>query len=156
MLCDIAPLGIAAAKRAGIPSVLVENFTWDWIYRGYLGQCSALSGQIDYLRDLFSQADYHIQSEPICSPQPCDLVVRPVARSLNAPERIRQRFFCTPEQKLVLVTMGGLQGKQRQPIALPPLVRRPDAVFVLTGLSREDEFTGNLRFLGLDAPWYFP
>lgn len=29
VLCDIAPLGIAAALKAGIPSVLVENFTWD-------------------------------------------------------------------------------------------------------------------------------
>ena len=31
-LCDISPLGIAVARAAGIPSVLIENFTWDWIY----------------------------------------------------------------------------------------------------------------------------
>ena len=38
VVCDISPIGIAAAKRAGLPVVLVENFTWDWIYEGYLDQ----------------------------------------------------------------------------------------------------------------------
>ena len=32
VVCDISPLGIAVAKKAGVPSILVENFTWDWIY----------------------------------------------------------------------------------------------------------------------------
>ena len=36
ILCDIAPLGIVAAQGLGIPSVLIENFTWDWIYSGYV------------------------------------------------------------------------------------------------------------------------
>ena len=156
VLCDIAPLGIAAAKRAGIPSVLVENFTWDWIYLGYLAQCPALSGQIDYLRDLFARADYHIQTEPVCNPRPCDLVVKPVARGLHAPGHIRQRFYCNPEQRLVLLTMGGIQGRQRPSIDLLSLSRKRETIFVLTGLSRENEFSGNLRFLAQDGPCYFP
>ncbi len=32
---DIPPLAFAAAARAGIPSVAIGNFTWDWIYDGY-------------------------------------------------------------------------------------------------------------------------
>jgi L-arabinokinase len=32
---DIPPLAFAAAARAGIPSVAVGNFTWDWIYGAY-------------------------------------------------------------------------------------------------------------------------
>ncbi|TNF77411.1 MAG: hypothetical protein EP299_04745 [Acidobacteria bacterium] len=35
LVTDISPLGPAVAARAGIPGVLVESFTWDWIYRGY-------------------------------------------------------------------------------------------------------------------------
>jgi hypothetical protein len=35
ILCDIAALGIAVAEVAKVPSVLIENFTWDWIYEGY-------------------------------------------------------------------------------------------------------------------------
>jgi UDP:flavonoid glycosyltransferase YjiC (YdhE family) len=32
---DIPPLAAAAAHLAGIPSVMIGNFTWDWIYEGY-------------------------------------------------------------------------------------------------------------------------
>ena len=32
---DIPPLAFAAAARAGVPSVAVGNFTWDWIYGIY-------------------------------------------------------------------------------------------------------------------------
>jgi len=35
ILCDIAPLGIAVAREAGLPSVLVENFLWDNLYEAY-------------------------------------------------------------------------------------------------------------------------
>ncbi|NOQ45685.1 MAG: hypothetical protein GQ559_03285, partial [Desulfobulbaceae bacterium] len=59
VLCDIAPLGIAAADRAGIPSVLVENFTWDWIYQGYVQDWPGLQVHIDYLQQLYSKSDYH-------------------------------------------------------------------------------------------------
>jgi L-arabinokinase len=32
---DIPPLAFAAAAQAGLPSVAIGNFTWDWIYEGY-------------------------------------------------------------------------------------------------------------------------
>jgi UDP:flavonoid glycosyltransferase YjiC (YdhE family) len=32
---DIPPLAIAAAHLAGVPSIAIGNFTWDWIYEGY-------------------------------------------------------------------------------------------------------------------------
>lgn len=32
---DIPPLAFAAADRAGVKSVALGNFTWDWIYRSY-------------------------------------------------------------------------------------------------------------------------
>ena len=32
---DIPALAVAAAHAAGIPSVLIGNFTWDWIYEHY-------------------------------------------------------------------------------------------------------------------------
>jgi hypothetical protein len=32
---DIPPLAFAAAAHAGVPSVAVGNFTWDWIYDSY-------------------------------------------------------------------------------------------------------------------------
>jgi hypothetical protein len=35
VVVDAPPLGCAAAARAGVPSVVVSNFTWDWIYAEY-------------------------------------------------------------------------------------------------------------------------
>ena len=35
VIADAPPLGCAAAARAGVPSFVVSNFTWDWIYEGY-------------------------------------------------------------------------------------------------------------------------
>jgi hypothetical protein len=33
VLGDVPPLAFAAAARAGVPSVALANFSWDWIYR---------------------------------------------------------------------------------------------------------------------------
>ena len=32
---DIPPLAFLAAAAAGLPSIAIGNFTWDWIYEGY-------------------------------------------------------------------------------------------------------------------------
>ena len=48
VVCDIAPIGIAAAKSAGIQSVLIENFRWDWIYDGYIDSHPRFSKAISY------------------------------------------------------------------------------------------------------------
>jgi L-arabinokinase len=42
VIADAPPLGCAAAAAAGVPSVVISNFTWDWIYEAY-GQRLAAS-----------------------------------------------------------------------------------------------------------------
>jgi L-arabinokinase len=37
VVSDMPPLGIAAARRAGVLAVALGNFTWDWIYSAYAG-----------------------------------------------------------------------------------------------------------------------
>ncbi len=54
IVADIPPLGIAAADAAGIPSVAVANFTWDWIYDGYVDDgAREIAGQ---MRRLYATA----------------------------------------------------------------------------------------------------
>ena len=36
ILCDISPLGIEIGSRLNIPTLLLENFTWDWIYESFI------------------------------------------------------------------------------------------------------------------------
>jgi L-arabinokinase len=35
VVSDAPPLACAAAQAAGVPSAVLSNFTWDWIYEGY-------------------------------------------------------------------------------------------------------------------------
>jgi L-arabinokinase len=37
VVADAPPLGIAAGAAAGLPTVVLGNFTWDWIYSAYPG-----------------------------------------------------------------------------------------------------------------------
>lgn len=109
VLCDIAPLGIVAARAAGVPSVLVENFTWDWIYTGYVQTEPRLAQHIAYLRDIFMAADYHIQTAPVCHPCPADLTSLPVSRKpQSTPSQTRDRLGLPTSARVVLLTMGGV------------------------------------------------
>ncbi len=83
IICEIAPMGILVAKEAGIPSILVENFTWDWLYQQYTATDSRINRYIDYLQPIFNAASYHIQTEPVCSRKPVDLSTAPVSRKIK-------------------------------------------------------------------------
>ncbi len=109
VVCDISPLGIAVAQKTGIPSILIENFTWDWIYEPYLGKYPAFESIISQLRDLFSSADVHLQTEPICAPKKDRLQLKPIGRSPKSPSDIvRSKLGVSPSTPLVLITMGGI------------------------------------------------
>ncbi len=155
VLCDISPAGILAASNAGIPSVLVENFTWDWIYSGYFGQEPGLIAAAQRLQSIFAKADYHIQAEPICKPRRCDLASRPVARRpRNSRESTRKRLGVPADAKLVLITAGGIE--QRYP-ALDALASAPANVqFVIPGGSDDVLRAGNVTLLPHHSEFFHP
>ncbi len=131
-LCDISPLGIAAAKSCAIPSVLVENFTWDRIYSAYLPQEPRFAGAADYLEEIFQKADLHIQTEPCCrgSFAP-EKPVRPIARKKRTEKSaIRKSLGAARDQKILLITMGGIEA--RLPF-LEKLKTRKDLFFIIPG-----------------------
>lgn len=144
ILCDIAPLGIAVGRRAGIPTVLVENFTWDWIYEPYCDNYQSLLRHVRYLAELFAQADYRIQTEPLCREAGRDLLCGPIFRRIRTkPEEIRAQLQ-VGDQKLILITLGGV----RQ--ALPELSRlekQKDCFFVIAGQPRTEQVAANCLLL---------
>lgn len=154
VLCDISPLGIAAANLANIPSILVENFTWDWIYEGYLDLESRLKDFIPPLREAFEMASIHIQTEPVCEYKPVHLVTLPVSRLPRTPrDEMRRSLNVSPNQPLVLITMGGIPHLLRQ---LQPLHTFTEVVFVIPGASDRYERRGNLILLPHHHPYYHP
>jgi len=107
--CDIAPLGIAVAQQANIPSVLIENFTWDWIYEPFASGHPAFVPHISYLRDLFQSATYHIQTRPVCHPAPDAVTVNPVSRdNRQSRSEVRRELGLADASKAVMITMGGV------------------------------------------------
>lgn len=46
VIADAPPLACAAAAAARVPSVVLSNFTWDWIYSGYAEQFAAIAPEV--------------------------------------------------------------------------------------------------------------
>lgn len=107
-ICDISPIGLAVARRAGLPSLLVENFTWDWIYRGY--REPALAAFADQLEEVFATAGHRIQTEPLCREVAGTQRVAPVRRAPRmARDDVRRRLGVPGDAALVMATMGGVE-----------------------------------------------
>src|SRR5262245_23573033 len=56
VLGDIPPLAHAAAARAGVPSVAISNFTWDWIYEAYDSFRTHAADVIETIRRAYAHA----------------------------------------------------------------------------------------------------
>ena len=155
VLCDISPLGIAAARAAGIPSVLIENFTWDWLYEGYLADAPGLRPHIDTLHGVFNSADYHLQTAPACDgSRPAHLVTRPVSRSTRtSAAAIRERLGIPAGAQAVLLTMGGMQVEFA---FVHHLDEQRGIHFVIPGGSNSVERRGNVALLPFRSEFYHP
>lgn len=155
IICDIAPLGIAVARAAGLPSVLIENFTWDWIYEGYADHHPRITRHVTYLRHLFTSADYHIQTAPVCcSRTDADLTTLPVSRAVRMPRHeIRKKLNLPDGHRLAMLTMGGVQGTYG---FLNDLRGQQDVSFIIPGGSPWPEYTDNLILLPHDSHFFHP
>ena len=154
VLCDISPLGIVAAARAGLPSVLIENFRWDWIYAGVERAPAALLESGRRLAEIYRRADLHVQVAPACDRiQRAVQVELPVARGARGTRAaVRATLGIAADETVVVVTTGGVPGAQPW---LAELRRRPDITFVVTGADRSGR-AGNLLRIQADAPLYLP
>jgi len=153
-VCDISPLGLAAAAHAGIASALIENFTWDWIYAPYLADRPAFRPHVDALAATFAAADIRIQTAPACEPAPCATPVEPVSRlPRTAPEEVRERLGVRVGGPLVLLTMGGVRWEHT---ALDQLAAQRRFTFVVPGAAERAERRGGLVALPHRSGFHHP
>jgi hypothetical protein len=154
VICDISPLGIAVARLLGIPSLLVENFTWDWIYERYAAREPRMKVFGDYLRAVFEGATCRIQTEPVCVPARADLVTPPISRAFRmAPEEVRRQFGVGPNGKMVTVTMGGVAEEME---GLGGVKGAGNVLFVAPGGSRVARRTENTILLPREGGFFHP
>ena len=111
VLGDIPPLAFAAAARAGVPSVGVTNFSWDWIWRHLAAREPRLLAAADA-----AAASYAKATLLLALPFAGDLAAFPrreevplVARRPTLPRgEVRRRLGVATDHPVVLLSFGGL------------------------------------------------
>jgi len=154
VLCDVSPLGIAVADRAGLPSVLVENFSWPWLYEPLLAEAPELALLSEELDRWIGLAHLHLQAEPYCFSDPrAHASVLPVSRPpRRAREELRRGLGLGEEARVVVLTMGGYA--EDMPF-LGRLETLEDVTFIVIGCP-VTETRGNLRLFDNATRLYMP
>jgi L-arabinokinase len=149
VISDAPPLACAAAAKAGIPSLVIANFTWDWIYQAYAEHLPAAPDLIPAIQAAYRNAaaawrlPLHGGFEAFAADTLVDVpfVARHSARS---PAETRARLALPIDARLALPSFGGygLAGLELDAVDLPPgweLIRGlRDAQVYDAGLSYQD------------------
>jgi hypothetical protein len=110
VVVDAAPLGCAAAATAGIASVVVSNFTWDWIYEAYREHLGSAPELLRSIRQAYRQADaawrlpMHGGFATFDALEDLPFVAR---HAKHTREDVRQRLGLPLDRRLVLSSFGG-------------------------------------------------
>ncbi len=154
VLCDISPLGIAVARRAGLPCVLVENFTWGWIYRGCAARESGLLPFAALFDDLVGRVNLRLQAQPVCRPAAGATQVGPISRRPRSSRTATRIALGIPARRpAVLVTMGGIP---HGGFTMAPLLEVPGVEFIMAGGARRRRRVGNVLLLPHRSGFYHP
>ena len=153
VLCDIAPMGIAVAERAGLPSVIVESFTWPWLYEPYERDAHELRAFSQILDEWRSRATLVVQTEPLCARDPALPLVGPISREPRQTRtESRRALDVAPDTTVIAITMGGYTE------SMPFIDRLRDlegVTFLVTG-QHDTRTDGNLRLVSNDTPIFMP
>ena len=109
---DAPPLACAAAAAAGIPAVVVSNFTWDWIYEGYESELRAAPDLLPTLRNAYAHAregwrlPLHGGFATVPNVRDIPFVARH-ARADRSRDDVRRELGLAVDRPLALVSFGG-------------------------------------------------
>ncbi|MBI4537471.1 MAG: hypothetical protein HY712_05895 [candidate division NC10 bacterium] len=132
VLADIPWAAFPAARRAGIPSVGVSNFSWDWIYGEYLSLRPEFGRVVASIREGYAQADLFLR---LPFHGPCDAfpVVRDIPmiarRARQSRDAVRAALSLNGKRPVVLLSFGGFD---IQDIDLTRVERLRDYCFLTT------------------------
>ena len=108
---DAPPLAFAAARAADLPSVLVANFTWDWIYAFYPEFESLAPGVVETIAAAYAPAARALRLPISGGFESVAAVTEDVPfiarRSTRDPADTRRVLGIAPSQRLVLSSFGG-------------------------------------------------
>lgn len=132
ILSDMPPIAFEVAERAGIDSLAITHFTWDWVYAHYLADYPQYAPMIARIRASYLKAPLALRL-PFAHPFDMFTQVEEVPLLINAPQRtraqVRADLGISDERPMVLLSMGGhAWGKSN----LAALAQMTDCVFVVS------------------------
>ena len=110
VIADAPPLACAAAAVAGLPSIVVSNFTWDWIYEAFGTALDEAPDVLPAIRGAYRTAQrawrlpMHGGFAPFAAVEDVPFVARHATRD---PREVRSRLGLPLEMPLVLSSFGG-------------------------------------------------
>jgi hypothetical protein len=135
---DIPPLAFAAAARAGVRSVAISNFTWDWIYEGYSEELVNAPGLIDRLRSWYALADeaWLLPMAGGFEGMKTTMALPFVARhARHTPADVRTQLGLPADETLMLISFGGYGANELDPARAAEMMT--SANIVVTSASPE-------------------
>ncbi|XP_062025218.1 L-arabinokinase-like [Rosa rugosa] len=151
VVSDVVPVACRAAADAGIRSVCVTNFSWDFIYAEYVMAAGSHHRSIVWqIAEDYSHCEFLIRLPGYC-PMPAfrdvidvPLVVRRLHRSRK---EVRKELGIEEDAKLVILNFGGQpSGWKLKEEFLPP-----GWLGLVCGASDSQELPPNFRKLAKDA-----
>ena len=98
-------MGIKVASELNKPSVLLENFTWDWIYEPFLRTNIKFKDIILSLEQIYAQSSIHIQCTPFCKNCASSTKVNPIFRQgRKTREKVLSQLGLNQTDQYTLVT----------------------------------------------------
>jgi len=133
IVCDVPPAPLEAARMAGIPSVVVGNFTWTDIFAREGKSQPEAAELAEYWRDQYAMATLAIRTPPAfpMSYFPRVKTVQPIARRGRNIRASLLRFLGKPRsERLVLLYFGtfgdsGLQVPQMPGVTFLAMTKMP-------------------------------
>ncbi|HTU01115.1 MAG TPA: hypothetical protein VMG58_04840, partial [Candidatus Sulfotelmatobacter sp.] len=110
VVADIPPAAFPAARRTGLRSIGISNFSWDWIYADYVRRLPRYAGLLPAIRSDYAQADLFLR---LPFHGPCDAfpVVRDIPmiarRARRSREEVRRSLHLNGGRPVVLLSFGG-------------------------------------------------
>jgi hypothetical protein len=109
VFADAPPLAVLIAKQLGVPCWMSGNFGWDFIYRDWGGEFTAIA---DWISDCYGQCD-RLFRVPLHESMSRFPVIEDVGLTGGDPKYsldvLREKFsLIQPKERTILLTFGGL------------------------------------------------
>jgi hypothetical protein len=154
LISDISPLGLEVGFKTGVANVLIENFTWDWIYQIYTETALDFLPIIEVLEKSYSYANLRIKVTPFCDSKTRSIKTPPVSREvIKTPKEIREKLKIEQGMKVILLTTGGITKKFD---LIDKMKRQKDVVFITAGDIQKTTLDKNIISIPIKSDFHYP